>query len=260
MSFIDIHSHLLPGVDDGSKNLEESLVMVEQYIKAGYSASIASPHFDQARFVVESGRVIEKTNLLNNEIEIQGLDFRVYPGNEIQIDFDTIKNLDDGKALRLNNSRYILAELPVHTKPNYVENIFYDMQLRGWIPIIAHAERYTYVQENPDWLIPYIKSGCLIQMNLSSLSDSTSLKTCKKLLNRGMVHIVGTDSHQSEWRSPDVSEELNILKDLVGYESFDLYTSINPLKVINNTYISSNYDKVIKKEDTKKKKWYELWR
>ena len=260
MSFIDIHSHLLPEVDDGSKSLQESLVMVEQYIKAGYSASIASPHFDKARYVVESGRVIENVDLLNKEIESQGLDFMVYPGNEIQIDVDTIKNLDDGKALRLNNSRYILAELPVYTKPNYVKNIFYDMQLRGWIPIIAHAERYSYVQENPDWLMPYIKSGCLIQMNLSSLSDSSSFKTCKELLNRGMVHVVGTDSHQSEWRSPDVSEELDFLKSFVGVELFDLYTSINPLKVINNTYISSNYDKVIKEYGTRKKKWYELWR
>lgn len=261
MKLYDIHNHLIPNVDDGSRSIEETITMIQQYIDSGYHGAIVSSHYDKGRYIVEADKVIDGIEKIRGELDRQGIDFEIYPGNEIQIDLNSIKDISSGKVLRLNNSRYVLCELPMMTKPNYVSNVFYEMQLNGWIPIIAHPERYSYVQENPDWLLQFIKTGCLIQINLSSINKPDSKDVTKELLERNMVHIIATDSHQSEWRSPNVKKELEEIKKLIGEEHFTRLASINPKKIIENQFISANYDKikVEKNKDTKKKPWYKFW-
>lgn len=265
MKLYDIHTHIVFGVDDGSRSLEESIEMIKKFIDSGFSGIIATSHYDKGRYLATKEKVVNGVEIIREELKRQNIDFEIYPGNEIQIDTDTINDIQNNKAMRLNNSRYVLCELPFFTKPNYAENIFYEMQLNGWIPIIAHAERYYYVQEDPDWLLPFIKSGCLIQMNLSSLTSPDSKDISRELLERNMVHLFGTDAHQSHWRSPEVNEELQLLKTIIDEKKYELLLSINPKKVIDNEIISSNYNQIIhkKEEDTKKekknRKWFKLW-
>lgn len=261
MKLYDIHNHLIPNVDDGARSIEETMKMIHQYMDSGYYGAIVSSHYDKGRYIVEAEKVLRGVELIREELKNRNIDFEIYPGNEIQIDLDSIKDITNGKVLRLNNSRYVLCELPMMTRPNYAGNIFYEMQLNGWIPIIAHPERYNYVQNDPDWLLQFIKTGCLVQINLSSINKPDAKEVTKELLERNMVHIVGTDSHQSEWRSPKVKVELEQLKEMIGEEKFETYLSINPRKVIDNQFISANYDKIKKDENnnTKKKPWYKFW-
>lgn len=261
----DIHNHIIPGVDDGARDLDESLAMIKQYIASGFTGIIATSHYDKGRYLVTRDQVEEGVAKIKKRLEEENIDFEIYPGNEIQIDMDSIKDINANKVMRLNDTRYVLCELPMMTKPNYAENIFYEMQLNGWIPIIAHAERYSYVQDNPDWLLKFIKTGCLVQMNLSSLTRSDSKAVSEELLKRNMVHIIGTDAHQSEWRSPNVVKELDILRNLVDEEKFEILTETNPKKVINNQHIPAKYNDVVKNEveeimpKKEKKKWFKFW-
>ncbi len=260
MKLYDIHNHLIFGVDDGSRSIEETITMIKQYISSGFSGAIVSSHYDKGRYLVSAYQVKSGLEFIKTELQNQGIDFELYPGNEIQIDLNSIRDISEGKVLRMNNSKYVLCELPMMTKPNYAANVFYEMQLNGWIPIIAHPERYSYVQEDPDWLLQFIKTGCLIQMNLSSLNKPDSEKIARELLERNMVHIIATDSHQSEWRCPDVKNDLSMLEELIGQEKFELFLSINPKNVIEDKYISSNYGKIeIKDKNKPKKKWYKFW-
>lgn len=258
----DTHCHLVFGEDDGSRSLEESIEMIKIYKEVGYAGAILTSHYDEGRYLVTADKVLDKLEMLKDELVRCDIDFELFPGNEIQIDGNTMNLLKEGKILSLNNSRYILCELPFSTKPIYAKEIFYQMQLEGYIPIIAHPERYDYVRNDIAWYDDFIKSGCLLQMNLSSLTSPSIRNLSKEMLDRKMIHLVGTDAHQSEWRSPDVKDELTLLRDLVGDDKFKELTEINPKKIIDNEYISSRYDDIEKNTEkkTKKKKWYEFWR
>lgn len=258
----DIHNHLIYGVDDGSASMEESITMINQMIESGYCGAIATPHYDKGRFVVEADVVRDKVSEIRKELEIRGIDFKIYPGNEVQIDEMTLSDLKKGKIMSMNSSRYVLSELPMITMPFYAKGIFYEMRLNGYTPIIAHPERYLYIQKDLDILVDYIKSGCLVQINLDSLTNMDSV-TAREMLERNMVHFVSTDAHSSKWRNAQVKKELDLLKEMVGDEKYFELTYLNPKRVIDNEYISPNIDGiVVKKAESKKnkRKWYKFWR
>lgn len=257
----DTHCHLIFGEDDGSRSLEESIDMVKTYKDQGYEGLILTSHYDEDRYLVTADRVLAKMEILKEELRKLNIDFDLYPGNEIQINANTLDLLKEGRILSLNKSRYVLCELPFSTKPIYAREVFYQLQLEGYVPIIAHAERYDYIRHDLDWYYDFIKAGCLLQMNLSSLTSPSLKEHSEEMLRRNMIHLVGTDAHQSEWRSPNVKKELERLKELVGSESFTKLTQINPKKIIDDEFISSAYDDlVMDKEDKKRKKWFEFWR
>lgn len=255
---IDIHNHIVYGVDDGSRNLDESIKMVELYKKAGFDQIIATSHYDKSRYMVDANEIKEKVFIINDEIEKRTLDFKVYPGHEIQVELDMIKKIKSGDLLTLNNSRYVLCELSFVNKPTFLKDLFYNLELEGYVPIIAHVERYPYVENNIEWLEDFIKMGVLIQINYSSIKSNFEIT--RELLERNMVHIIGTDSHQSEWRNPDIRAYKDEMLKIVSEERFEILSTINPAKVINDEFISSEYDKIIKPEKREKKGIFNFWR
>ena len=255
---IDIHNHIVYGVDDGSRNLDESIKMVELYKKAGFDQIIATSHYDKSRYTVDANEIKEKVSIINDEIEKRTLDFKVYPGHEIQVELDMIKKIKSGNLLTLNNSRYVLCELSFVNKPTFLKDLFYNLELEGYVPIIAHVERYPYVENNIEWLEDFIKMGALIQINYSSIKSNYEIT--RELLERNMVHIIGTDSHQSEWRNPDIRAYKDEMLKIVSEERFEILSTINPAKVINDEFISSEYDKIIKPEKREKKGIFNFWR
>lgn len=255
---IDIHNHIVYGVDDGSRNLDESIKMVELYKKAGFDQIIATSHYDKSRYTVDANEIKEKVSIINDEIEKRTLDFKVYPGHEIQVELDMIKKIKSGDLLTLNNSRYVLCELSFVNKPTFLKDLFYNLELEGYVPIIAHVERYPYVENNIEWLEDFIKMGVLIQINYSSIKSNFEIT--RELLERNMVHIIGTDSHQSEWRNPDIRAYKDEILKIVSEERFEILSTINPAKVINDEFISSEYDKIIKPEKREKKGIFNFWR
>lgn len=255
---IDVHNHIIYGVDDGSRDLDESLRMVELYKEAGFNQIIATSHYDKSRYMVDPTEIRQKVAILNGEIEKRKLDFKVYPGHEVQVDLDMIKKIKSKDLLSLNDSRYVLCELSFVNKPNFLKDLFYSLQLEGYIPIIAHAERYPYVENNIGWLEDFIKAGALIQINYSSIKSSHEVT--RALLERNMVHIIGTDAHQSEWRSPDIRSYKDEILEIIPEDRFETLATINPAKVINDQFISSGYDKIVRLKEKKKKSIFNFWR
>ena len=251
---IDIHNHIIYGVDDGSRSLEESMEMVGLYKKAGFDKIIATSHFDRSRFMVDANEIREKCEILNAEIAKNNIDFRIYPGHEIQVEPNTTKLINDKTLNTLADSRYVLLELSFLNPPLFLKDLIYNLQLEGYVPIIAHAERYSYVKKNIDYLLEFIKMGALIQANYSSIKDDT-LKT---MLERNMVHILATDSHQSEWRSPEIGKSKKAIIDIIGEDKFNILSQVNPAKIIADEYIPSSYDDI--KMVEKKKSIFNFWR
>ncbi len=237
---IDIHSHILPYIDDGSKDMEMSLRIAEIYVKNGIDKVIATPHYIDGVVYKTNEELRISLEALKKELAKAGNPLEVYTGNEVYIKPDLIDDIEKGKISTLNDSRYVLIELPMNEIPIYVEELIYNMSVKGYVPIIAHPERYTRICEDPNILYKYISMGALAQLNLPSLEGlyGSSIKnTAEVLLKHNMIHFVGTDSHSNKRRAPEVEDALDILYQLVGDEYFELLTQYNQERVLKDEQI-----------------------
>jgi protein-tyrosine phosphatase len=250
---IDIHSHILSSVDDGSKDMQMSLEMARIYLENKVDKVIATPHFiDGAEnSSLERNKIILAE--LRNKLEEEKMDLEVFLGNEVMISPDIIMNLEKEYMATLNNSRYILMEFPMYDIPLYTHNIIYELQIKGYRPIIAHPERYTSIAENPNLLFELVEKGALAQLNLPSLEGRYGkkiAKTARILIKHNLIHFVSSDAHRNNTRSPHTENSLNLLKKIVSEEDFHLMTQVNGLALLQDKEIST------KPPIQYKKPWY----
>ncbi len=250
---IDIHSHILAKVDDGSNNIEMSLSMAKQYIESGITSVIATPHFIEDSFNTDILTNKLALKYLRQQLDKNNIPLKVYLGNEVYISLTAIDDIVSKKAASLNNSRYVLIELPMYDIPIYVDDIIYGLLLKGYIPIIAHPERNSKIMNDPNILYNYIKKGALAQLNLPSLEGmyGRTVQSCAQtLLEHKMIHFVGTDAHTNRTRSPKVREALDKLGIIVDADTFQKITSSNGQFLINNQIIPIDQPiKVTKKKN-----------
>lgn len=192
---IDIHTHILPNVDDGSSDFDTSCKLLELELENGVNKVICTPH--QNYLNLNKDLLIEKFNEFKNKIN---LDIELYLGSEIYYYKGFLKDLENGKLLTLNNSKYLLIEFSTSQNTDIID-IVYSIRLKGYIPIIAHIERYSYLN-NEDYL-KIKKEGALIQINASSFNYSNTKKIIKYLLKNSLVDFVASDCHDLNRRSVD---------------------------------------------------------
>lgn len=197
---LDIHCHIVPFTDDGARDVDTTLAMAREAVKCGYTGIFATSHYiihDIENDNEEFRKNVEKLNELYKE---NGIDLTVYPANEIFFTNDMLGLIENKKVCTLADTKYVLFELPLFTKiiPMNVYDELNALQDKGYVPILAHPERYDFVQEDVDTLIPLIEAGVLLQSNLASINKKYGrkvAKTVKKMYKRDMVHFIGTDSH-----------------------------------------------------------------
>ena len=238
---IDIHSHMLQNVDDGSVNLDMSIEMAKIYVENGFKGVILTPHYIEG--IDNNSRLDNQIKFmeLRDELNNQDLDIEIYLGHEVLLSLEMVEKLEDGTISTLNNSRYVLVELPMYDIPMYVEDVFYNLQLKGYIPIIAHPERNMKIMEDPNILMKYIKNGALAQLNLPSLDERYGKDVCRNselLVKHNMIHFVSTDAHTSSRRSPNVKNAVKRLKSLVSEEQFQNLTYKNAELLIEDKNIA----------------------
>lgn len=237
---IDIHSHILPSVDDGSKDMEMSIEMARMYLENRIGKVIATPHYIEG--IDNNSREDNRARLeeLKLELKKQQIDLEVLLGNEVLVSLEMLEKLDRGEISTLNGSRYVLIEFPMFDIPMYTEDIIYELLIKGYVPIIAHPERNLRIMEDPNILYNYIKNGALAQLNLPSLEGKYGNKikeTAKILLRHNMIHFVATDSHSNRNRSPNVDRSLDILRSIVSRAEFRNLTLRNPQSIVEDNVI-----------------------
>lgn len=248
---IDVHSHILPSIDDGAEDMEEAIEMARIYVKNGVDKVISTPHFIEGAYDSRREKNLALLSRLNESLSEEGLNLKVYIGNEIYISPDVYKYIREGRVSSLNSSRYLLLELPMFDIPLYVENLIYELLLKGYIPIIAHPERNAKIIEDPNILYNFIKKGALAQLNLPSLEGKYGDKiktTGEILLKHNMIHFVGTDAHSPRRRSPNIEKSLEVLKKLVDRETFNKITYINGQCILDNKMIEADSPVEYKKQ------------
>ena len=213
---VDIHSHIINEIDDGSKSIEMTINMLKKAEQSGTTDIIATPHFMRGRFEVEYKDVVKKVEELKKIVKENNIDINIYAGQEVYYSRKLIEYYNDKIIGTINNTKYMLIELPMlEFNIDEVINTIYELQIRGIVPIIAHPERYKPFIKKPSMINSLIKEGMLFQMNTGSIVGDFGKdvkKTAAKYLEHNVYSFIGSDAHRDRGRDTDISEALNILE------------------------------------------------
>ncbi len=248
---IDIHSHILPDVDDGSKDMEMSLSMARLYVENGFERVVTTSHYFGEGKGAQLEDLLKAKSELEDMLDREGIDLKIDLGNELYLSPDILENLKSGRALSLAGSRYILIEMPANEVPDYTEDILYELQIKGYIPIIAHPERNSEIVRKPNILYTLVEKGSMAQLNLHSMTGMYGrdvMNTANTLLKNNLIHFVGTDSHSNKRRSPVVRNSLKLLETKLGKDRYFRIVYQNPELLIQNKVINKlNPEPVVKR-------------
>ena len=195
---IDFHTHILPNIDDGSKSVEETFNLIKEAETAGFDTIISTSHYMEEYFETSNEEKRIWINTLNQKLKEQNINVQLYLGNEIFINDHIVEGITENKIYTLNNSKYLLFELPFHNQILGLADIVYEMKVQGYIPILAHPERYSYFQENYKLVDELKEEGLLFQCNYASILGfygKEAEKLLKYMLKNEYVDYLGTDIH-----------------------------------------------------------------
>lgn len=230
---IDLHSHILPELDDGSQSLEESLAMARMAVQSGVTVMVATPHCmdDRAQQVYAAWRLLREA-LRDTEIPL-----KLYLGMEIFGTADTVRLLRAGRLFPLNGSQYPLIEFSFRSTGEEETQILYQVLRAGYRPLVAHPERYGYVRENPELINLWTKIGCLLQINRGSLLGRFgpgAQRMAAELVERGFVTAVATDAHSPRVRTPWMKDIQTLLSQEYSPQLARKLLLQNPQHILRN--------------------------
>lgn len=232
---IDIHAHVIPGVDDGARSMEEACKMLRMAARQGVKAVVATPHYSRRKDLIE---LPELTERLQGKIREYDPEFTLYTGQETYYHDGLVERLRQKKAYTMAGSSYVLVE--------FDEEAVYQEMLRGiralvnagYIPILAHIERYPCLR-GKGLMEELSANGCIFQMNYDSLKErglryQREVSWCRRQVKSGRIGILATDMHQMDYRPPEIKKVLNWLEKHVEAGLLDRMVYQNPLHIINN--------------------------
>lgn len=232
--FVDIHSHIIPGIDDGAVDMAEASEMLKLAALDRTRHIVATPHFSQLN---TSDVLRVKTAELLEQAVLNNIDIKIYSGSEVLIDPDTPGLIENGKIAAINGSRYVLVEFPMIKIPAYAPEVLYQIQLRGMVPIIAHAERYSDIVANPALVREYVERGMLVQITAGSLTGFFGRrieKTAWLIVKSGMAHFVASDAHGARGRTPLLSKAAALVEKKCGKKPMQELFYSNGMAVLEN--------------------------
>jgi protein-tyrosine phosphatase len=201
---IDIHCHILPGIDDGAQNEEDSIEMAKMAVSEGVTHIIATPHHKNRHWDNEKPSILQAVETLNALLTQNELPLTILPGQETRIYGEMIADYEAGELLTLNNSgKYIFVELPSNHVPRYTKQMLFDLQMIGLTPILVHPERNSELIEHPDMLYNFVKNGALTQVTAGSVAGDMGKKIQKfsnQLIENRLTHFVASDAHNTSTR------------------------------------------------------------
>lgn len=234
---IDIHTHLIPNIDDGSNSVDYTFKAFEEAEKAGFTDIILTSHYLTDYYESKPEELCFWKDKLQEILESKNQKLKLHSGMEIYISEKLDELLKERELLTLADSKYILIELPMQTNIAYLDHIIYLLESIGMKLIIAHPERYKNVQKNPSLVEEYIEKGCLIQCNYGSILGyygKEPKSTIKHLLKKNLVHFMATDCHKNCEIYSSIQKAIKKIEKILGKEKTYEITTSNAQKILNN--------------------------
>ena len=239
---IDIHTHILPGIDDGADSFEESIELLKNASSCGVTDVVVTPHFILgSNYNCDNKTKRELVKELKNNIKKENINIKIHLGNEIFIDNEILKLIKKGQITTINSSKYFLFELPISNNYKGLDEFIFEAKNRGLTPILAHPERYAIFKQNPQKLFELIEKGVLLQCNIGSFFNKYN-KDAKKLvmllIKHKAVSFIASDTHSTRDHLYEKKNELiKILKKHLTEKEIETLLIDNPRKVLNNEKI-----------------------
>ena len=239
----DLHSHIIYGVDDGSENMDMSIEMLKIAERAGTKNIVFTPHCnirndEDVNF--RNGIIVKRYKQIKNQAKKLGIDINICLGSEVYASNNITELIKNSNAITLNHSRYLLVEFNFDEDPLFVSNTLGKIHHMGLVPLLAHPERYKFVQNFPYMVHDWVRSGCLIQINRGSLIGKFGEipeKLVHFLLKENLVHIVASDGHKPYRRIPVLNDAFDIVTEYYGKEKAERLFWENPEIILNNKEI-----------------------
>jgi len=246
---IDLHCHILPGLDDGARNLEQAVAMAEAAVADGIGIVAATPHHNNGRYSNDKTNLVEQVSLLNKVLTDRNIQLKVVGGQELRVNDQLWQEVECGNVLTLNESRYLLIELPSSSVPSGCEELIHELTIAGYVPIIAHPERNREIASNPARLSKLINMGALSQVTAGSITGDFGRQVGKlslELCRGGLVHIVASDAHDNDRRKFSIGAAYQYIRDQLG-EEYEVWLRGNAEKVVQDQAIATSEAIVMKR-------------
>ncbi len=260
---IDLHCHILHGLDDGTETAAESMQMARAYAQSGYRIVAATPHMvPGTAWMPPIDRVKTQVAELNQTITDEGLELEIVSGMEIALDPQIPEMLNGDRLLPLGNSACLLIEPSFQQLPPGWEQVIFAILAKGYSILLAHPERCAQLAANPDLIDRLIESGVYLQVNWGSFLGQYGRAVARKarlMAETGQIHCLATDSHHPGWHNPAKMQAATVkLRAMIGQENLQRITTDNPLRVLNGEVLQPMTVSDAWSEENKKR-WWRFW-
>lgn len=238
--YTDIHIHVIPGVDDGSRDPDMSMEMLRYAYAEGIGRMIVTPHNKPMHHNAGREKIEQLIQLLETRMRQEGIAIELYPGNELYYREELAERIEQGRALTMAGSKYVLIEFMPSDGWEYIRDGVNNMLMAGYRPILAHIERYQEVCRDIERAVRLHEMGCYIQVNTASLMGRYGMGIkgyIKKLLKQQLVDFVATDAHNAANRAPDMDKCAEYIARKYGGDYLRKLLVENPERVIRDEYI-----------------------
>lgn len=243
MVMIDLHCHLLPGIDDGSKSMEISLCLAQEAAENGVTHALLTPHHMNGHYINHKQDVIRRTKEFQEQINVHNIPLTVFPGQEVRINGQLLEALDRDDILFADTAgKYMMLEFPDDDVPHYTNQMIFDLQQRGIIPVIVHPERNTRIMAEPDLIYQLLEKGCLSQITASSYVGTFGKKVenfSRQLIEAGQGYVFASDAHDLPGRKYEMRQAFEKLKHEFNQKMVDQYQQ-NAKSIINGENVPLN--------------------
>ncbi|WP_461816133.1 CpsB/CapC family capsule biosynthesis tyrosine phosphatase [Faecalimonas sp.] len=237
---VDVHCHILPEIDDGAKNWGEAYQMLRMAYDEGIRVIVATPHHHEHRGMCTPLQYKKRLTTLRKMAQEIDEKFLIMPGMEIYFNQDVVHKLEHKKVHTMGKSKYVLIEFSPNAEFHYIQQGLQQIQMKGYLPILAHIERYRCLLDSEEYVSYLMDMGIYVQVNAGSIigkSGRTVKKFVKNLLEEQYVHFVGTDAHSSGRRSPMIQKSAEYVQKKFGEDYAKEIFHSNGIKMLKNILI-----------------------